>query len=76
MKLIIQIPCYNEEATLPVTLRDLPKKIPGIDEIQILVINDGSTDDTEEVIKLFNDKKIIYRKQKNQGVAQTLNNGF
>jgi len=46
MKLIIQIPCYNEEDTLGVTLKDLPKKIPGIDSIEILVINDGSTDKT------------------------------
>ena len=51
MKLIIQIPCYNEEKTLPVTLRDLPKKIRGIDEIEILVINDGSEDSTVEVAK-------------------------
>lgn len=51
MKLIIQIPCHNEEATLPVTLRDLPKEIEGIDEIKTLVINDGSTDSTVEVAK-------------------------
>lgn len=49
MKLIIQIPCYNEEKTLPVTLRDLPKEIKGIDEIETLVIDDGSTDSTVEV---------------------------
>ena len=49
MKLIIQIPCYNEEKTLPATLRDLPKEIEGIDEIEILVINDGSTDSTVKV---------------------------
>ena len=46
MKLVIQIPCYNEEKTLPLTLRDLPSTIDGIDDIEILVINDGSTDDT------------------------------
>lgn len=51
MKLIIQIPCYNEEKTLPVTLRDLPKKIPGIDSIEVLIINDGSDDKTGEVAR-------------------------
>jgi len=51
MKLIIQIPCYNEEATLATTLFDLPKKIDGIDEIQILIIDDGSRDRTVEVAK-------------------------
>jgi glycosyltransferase involved in cell wall biosynthesis len=49
MKLIIQIPCYNEAETLEVTLNDLPKKIEGIDEIEYLIINDGSTDKTVEV---------------------------
>lgn len=51
MKLVIQIPCYNEEKSLPVTLADLPKSIEGIDEIEILIINDGSTDRTVEVAK-------------------------
>lgn len=48
MKLIIQIPCYNEEETLPITVRDLPKSIPGIDVIETLIIDDGSTDRTRE----------------------------
>ena len=51
MKLIIQIPCHNEEKTLPVTLKDLPKKINGIDKIEVLVINDGSRDATVKVAK-------------------------
>ena len=50
-KLIIQIPCYNEEKSLPVTLKDLPKEIEGITEIEILVINDGSTDNTVHVAR-------------------------
>ena len=51
MKLIIQIPCLNEEQTLPETLKDLPKSLSGIDNIEILVIDDGSTDQTVEVAK-------------------------
>jgi glycosyltransferase involved in cell wall biosynthesis len=49
MKCVIQIPCYNEEATLPDTLRDLPKQIDGIDLVEILVVDDGSTDQTAAV---------------------------
>lgn len=51
MKLIIQIPCYNEEADLPKTWHDLPRSIPGIDEIEVLVIDDGSVDRTVEVAR-------------------------
>lgn len=49
MKLVIQIPCYNEEKSLPVTLKGLPDKIDGIDEIEVLVIDDGSVDNTVKV---------------------------
>ena len=49
MKLIIQIPCYNEEKTLPKVLEDLPRELPGIDIIEYLVIDDGSTDRTAEI---------------------------
>lgn len=51
MKLIIQIPCYNEESTLAIALAELPKHIDGIDEIQVLVIDDGSKDNTLEVAR-------------------------
>ena len=51
MKLIIQIPCYNEAETLPLTLRDLPRALPGIDEIEWLVMDDGSADQTAEVAR-------------------------
>ena len=51
MKLIIQVPCYNEAETLEIALNDLPKHIDGIDEIEYLIINDGSADNTVEVAK-------------------------
>lgn len=50
-KLIIQIPCYNEEKTLPLVLKDIPRSIDGIDTIEIQIIDDGSTDKTVEVAK-------------------------
>ncbi len=51
MKLVIQIPCFNEEQALPQTVRDLPKSIPGVDVIELLVIDDGSCDRTVEVAR-------------------------
>ncbi len=51
MKLVIQIPCLDEEDTLPLTLRDLPRRVPGIDAIETLVIDDGSRDGTSRVAR-------------------------
>src|SRR3954468_10580685 len=51
MKLIIQIPCLNEEQTLPGTLADLPREVPGFDTVEWLVIDDGSTDRTADVAR-------------------------
>lgn len=59
MKLVIQIPCYNEEKSLPVTLADLPKHINGVDEIEVLIINDGSTDKTVQTAKEHGIKHIV-----------------
>ncbi|MBB4664652.1 glycosyltransferase family 2 protein [Conexibacter arvalis] len=51
MKLIIQIPCFNEEQQLPATLRDLPREVPGFDTVEWLIIDDGSSDRTIEVAR-------------------------
>lgn len=70
MKLIIQIPSFNEEDTLPLTLSKLPKKLPGIDIIEVLILNDGSTDKTVEVAKQHGAHHVVSAKQ-NQGLAKT-----
>jgi len=69
MKLIIQIPCYNEEATLAETYADLPKQIDGIDTIEYLIINDGSTDHTVEKARALGFHHIISFKN-NKGLAR------
>lgn len=69
MKLIIQIPCYNEEETLPVTFADLPKKIDGVDALEYLIIDDGSTDKTVDVAKEIGVHHIVRQKQ-NAGLAK------
>ncbi len=68
MKLIIQIPCFNEEHTLPETLGDLPREIPGIDVVEWLVIDDGSTDRTVEVARAGGVDHIV-RLTNNRGLA-------
>ena len=69
MKLIIQIPCFNEAETLEIALNDLPKKIDGIDEIEYLIINDGSKDNTVEVAKNWGVNYVVNFKQ-NKGLAK------
>lgn len=69
MKLIIQIPCYNEAETLLIALNDLPKAIEGIDEIEYLIINDGSSDNTVEVAKSWGVNYVVNFK-KNRGLAK------
>ncbi|MCG8528488.1 MAG: glycosyltransferase family 2 protein [Opitutales bacterium] len=69
IKLIIQIPCYNEEKSLPETLKCLPKKIEGIDCVEWLIIDDGSNDRTIEIAKL-NGVDHIIRFPQNQGLAK------
>lgn len=69
MKLIIQIPCYNEAETLEIALNDLPKELDGINEIEYLIINDGSKDNTVDVAKKWGVHHVVNFK-KNKGLAR------
>ena len=62
MKVIVQIPCYNEEGTLPATVADIPRKIEGVDEVEVLIIDDGSKDRTSEVAREIGVDHIIFNK--------------
>src|SRR6266403_890901 len=75
MKLIIQIPCFNEEKTLPLVLKSIPKKIKGITVIETLIIDDGSTDKTVAVAKKFGVNYIIHHKR-NKGLARSFTDGI
>ncbi len=75
MKLIIQIPCYNEEKTLPVALRELPRKLPGVDTVEWLIIDDGSHDNTVEVAKKHGVDHVV-RFKKNRGLAEGFKAGI
>ncbi|GGF92268.1 glycosyltransferase family 2 protein [Paenibacillus abyssi] len=75
MKLIIQIPCLNEEDSLPVTLKDIPRKIKGISKVEILIIDDGSTDRTIEVAKALGVDHIVSF-SKNKGLAEAFKAGI
>jgi glycosyltransferase involved in cell wall biosynthesis len=75
LKLIVQIPCFNEEGTLPETIADIPRRIEGIDEIEILVIDDGSTDQTIEIARAL-DVHHIVRQTRNRGLAAAFGAGL
>lgn len=75
MKLIIQIPCFNEEETLPITLKALPREIDGVDIVEWLVINDGSTDRTVEVSMAHGVDHIVSH-PKNMGLAKAFMTGL
>jgi len=74
MNLFIQVPCLNEEETLPLVLDSMPKSIPGVDRISILVIDDGSTDETVEVARDHGVTHII-RHTSTMGLARSFRDG-
>lgn len=82
MKLIIQIPCYNEAETLAIALAALPREVEGFDNVEWLIINDGSTDDTVKVAKESGVDHVVDFKQNKglakgfmAGIAECLNQG-
>lgn len=75
VKLIIQIPCYNEEATLGLTLSELPTSLPGVDSVEWLIIDDGSLDKTTEVARACGVKHLV-RFPYNQGLAKAFMAGM
>lgn len=75
MKLIIQIPCYNEESTLGITLNELPRQVAGFDTVEWLIIDDGSTDGTVEVARKHGVDHIV-RLPYNSGLAKAFMEGI
>ena len=75
MKLIIQIPCYNEEETLPAVLEGLPTRIPGISEIEVQVMDDGSSDKTAKIAREFGVQHVLQNRT-NKGLARTFQLGI
>ena len=75
MKLIIQIPCLNEEATLPATLADLPRRVDGVDAVEWLIVDDGSTDSTVEVARAHGVDHVV-RLTNNKGLAAAFQAGL
>lgn len=75
MKLIVQIPCYNEKDTLPQTLAAIPRRIPGVDVVEILVVDDGSTDGTAETARRLGVDHVV-RHKRNRGLARTFKTGL
>ena len=75
MKLIIQIPCYNEEHSLPLTLRNLPRELDGINTVEWLIVDDGSTDDTIRVAR-ENGVDCVVELRHNQGLSKAFMAGL
>ncbi len=75
MKLIVQIPCYNEERTLHLTVADIPRAIEGVDEVEVLIVDDGSTDRTVEVAREVGVDHIVCHRN-NKGLARAFQTGL
>jgi glycosyltransferase involved in cell wall biosynthesis len=75
MKVFIQIPCLNEEETLPLVFKTMPKTLPGVDSVEWLIIDDGSTDNTVAVAKKLGVKHIV-RHRRNMGLARSFRDGI
>jgi glycosyltransferase involved in cell wall biosynthesis len=75
MKLIVQVPCFNEEATLGRTLADIPRAIPGVDTVEVLVIDDGSTDRTADIARRAGADHVV-RHKANRGLAEAFRTGI
>ncbi len=74
MKVFIQVPCLNEEETLPLVLTSIPKSIEGVDEIEVLIIDDGSSDRTVEVARSLGVHHFVYH-ARNMGLARSFRDG-
>jgi glycosyltransferase involved in cell wall biosynthesis len=74
MKVIVQIPCLNEEKTLPLVMATMPEKIPGVDVLEYLIVDDGSTDKTVEVARQLGVHHVV-RHAKNMGLARSFRDG-
>jgi glycosyltransferase involved in cell wall biosynthesis len=75
MKVVVQIPCLNEEQTLPLVLESMPKKIAGVDSLEILVIDDGSTDKTRAIAEQYGVKHFVVHPHR-KGLARSFHDGI
>ena len=75
MKLIVQIPCYNESRTLPLVIASIPRRIPGLDRVEVLVVDDGSTDGTPDLARALGVDHVV-RHVGNKGLAQAFRTGI